>query len=75
MHPFQMMVDSPDSPGRSVAVMKQKATSCDLCTEHAEPSCVNACPQDAAHWVEPNKFFGHKNADVVVDFVTAKFTD
>ena len=36
----------------------QKATSCDLCTDHAEPSCVYACPHDAAHRVEPNTFFG-----------------
>jgi Fe-S-cluster-containing hydrogenase component 2 len=38
-------------------VTKQKATSCDLCTDHAEPSCVYACPHDAAHRVDPNQFF------------------
>ena len=42
MHPFGAQV---------------KATSCDLCTDHAEPSCVYACPHDAAHRVEPNVFF------------------
>jgi hypothetical protein len=26
--------------------------------EHAEPSCVYACPHDAAHRVEPLAFFG-----------------
>ncbi len=36
---------------------KKKATSCDLCTNLAEPSCVYACPHDAAHRVEPNQFF------------------
>jgi Fe-S-cluster-containing hydrogenase component 2 len=50
MHPFEMMEGQ-------IAVKKQKATSCDLCTEHAEPSCVYACPHDAAHRVEPNEFF------------------
>ena len=44
-------------PVGSGAVAKRKATSCDLCTEHAEPSCVYACPHDAAHRVEPNTFF------------------
>ncbi len=58
MHPFTMMADDPTSPGRRASVEKFKATSCDLCTEHAEPSCVYACPHDAAHRVEPNEFFG-----------------
>jgi Fe-S-cluster-containing hydrogenase component 2 len=57
MHPFTLMQDDPTTPGRHMAVVKQKATSCDLCTEHAEPSCVYACPHDAAHRVEPNEFF------------------
>ena len=57
LHPFNVMEDDPVNPGRQIAVMKQKATSCDLCTEHAEPSCVYACPHDAAHRVEPNEFF------------------
>jgi CRP-like cAMP-binding protein len=35
----------------------KKATVCDLCGQHAEPSCVYACPHDAAHRVEPQKFF------------------
>ena len=58
MHPFPVQIADADSPGRTRAVMKQKATSCDLCTEHAEPSCVYACPHDAAHRVDPRKFFG-----------------
>ncbi len=57
LHPFQVMADDPDNPGRRIAMVKQKATSCDLCTEHAEPSCVYACPHDAAHRVDPRKFF------------------
>lgn len=58
MHPFTVNVADPESPGRMRAVVKQKATSCDLCTDHAEPSCVYACPHDAAHRVDPRKFFG-----------------
>ena len=58
MHSFAVMGDDPAAPGRRAAAVKQKATSCDLCTEHAEPSCVYACPHDAAHRVEPNQFFG-----------------
>jgi Fe-S-cluster-containing hydrogenase component 2 len=54
MHPFQVTAED---AGRKVAVTKQKATSCDLCTDHEEPSCVYACPHDAAHRVEPNVFF------------------
>ncbi len=57
MHPFTEMEPDPDQPTRQIAVPKHKATSCDLCTEHAEPSCVYACPHDAAHRVEPNEFF------------------
>ncbi|HUA85023.1 MAG TPA: cyclic nucleotide-binding domain-containing protein [Bryobacteraceae bacterium] len=57
MHPFKVMMDDPATPGRRVAQVKNKATSCDLCTDHAEPSCVYACPHDAAHRVEPNQFF------------------
>ncbi len=30
---------------------------CDLCHDLAEPSCVYACPHDAAHRVKPNEFF------------------
>ena len=57
LHPFEVMVDDLVNPGRKKAVMKEKATSCDLCTEHAEPSCVYACPHDAAHRVDPRKHF------------------
>lgn len=57
LHPFSAMVDDPDNPGRKIAGVKMKACSCDLCTEHEEPSCVYACPHDAAHRVEPLEFF------------------
>ncbi|MGB0034981.1 MAG: cyclic nucleotide-binding domain-containing protein [Candidatus Acidiferrales bacterium] len=57
LHPFEVRVDDPENPGRKKAAIKRKATSCDLCTEQAEPSCVYACPHDAAHRVDPSKFF------------------
>jgi CRP-like cAMP-binding protein/Pyruvate/2-oxoacid:ferredoxin oxidoreductase delta subunit/ferredoxin len=57
MHPFTVLENDPVNAGREMAVVKQKATSCDLCTDLAEPSCVYACPHDAAHRVEPNEFF------------------
>ncbi|MGA2372788.1 MAG: cyclic nucleotide-binding domain-containing protein [Candidatus Korobacteraceae bacterium] len=57
MHPFSIEADDPDHPGRMIASTRVKATSCDLCTDHAEPSCVYACPHDAAHRVNPPEFF------------------
>jgi CRP-like cAMP-binding protein/Fe-S-cluster-containing dehydrogenase component len=57
MHPFDVFADVPGAPGKKKAMVKQKATSCDLCSEFAEPSCVYACPHDAAHRVDPRQFF------------------
>ncbi len=57
LHPFEVMADDPEHAGRQKAVIKQKATSCDLCTHLKEPSCVYACPHDAAHRVDPREFF------------------
>jgi CRP-like cAMP-binding protein/Fe-S-cluster-containing hydrogenase component 2 len=59
LHPFAAQVPDPAQPGRMIAGTRQKATGCDLCMEHAEPSCVYACPHDAAHRVEPLTFFAH----------------
>ena len=58
LHPFDVMVEDLEGTGRKKAVVQQKATSCDLCTHLKEPSCVYACPHDAAHRVDPRKFFG-----------------
>jgi Fe-S-cluster-containing hydrogenase component 2 len=58
MHPFPVEIDDLLHPGRTIASVKVKATSCDLCLGHAEPSCVYACPHDAAHRVNPPDFFG-----------------
>ena len=57
LHPFEVMADDPQHAGRKQAVVQQKATSCDLCTHLEEPSCVYACPHDAAHRVDPRQFF------------------
>ncbi len=40
---------SPASPGRRLAVQSQKATTCDKCNGIDPPSCVYACPHEAAH--------------------------
>jgi CRP-like cAMP-binding protein/Fe-S-cluster-containing hydrogenase component 2 len=49
MHGFQQRLPDPANPGRQVAVVQQKATLCDLCSElDGQPSCVYACPHDAA---------------------------
>jgi Fe-S-cluster-containing hydrogenase component 2 len=58
MHPFPVELEDLSYPGRTIASVKVKATSCDLCLDHAEPSCVYACPHDAAHRVNPPEFFG-----------------
>jgi CRP-like cAMP-binding protein/Pyruvate/2-oxoacid:ferredoxin oxidoreductase delta subunit len=57
MHPFDVLESDPEHPGKRKAAVRLKATACDLCTEHAEPSCVAACPHDAAHRVNPAEFF------------------
>jgi CRP-like cAMP-binding protein len=57
LHPFEVMADDPEHAGRQKAAIRQKATSCDLCTHLKEPSCVYACPHDAAHRVDPRDFF------------------
>jgi CRP-like cAMP-binding protein/Fe-S-cluster-containing hydrogenase component 2 len=57
LHPFTVQVPDPQQPARMMASVRRKATGCDLCMEHAEPSCVYACPHDAAHRVEPLTFF------------------
>ena len=58
LHPFTVQVPDPAQPTRMIASTKKKATGCDLCMDHEEPSCVYACPHDAAHRVEPIAYFG-----------------
>jgi CRP-like cAMP-binding protein len=61
MHPFTVQTDDPERPGRKKAVVRQKATACDLCHSLApdqDPSCVVACPHGAAIRVQnPTEFF------------------
>src|SRR5437660_539178 len=40
-----------------------KASSCDLCQEYDEPSCVYACPHDAAHRYSAAKFRNVRNPE------------
>jgi Fe-S-cluster-containing hydrogenase component 2 len=50
MHPFEELRPDLLNPGRSLPVVQQKATTCDLCSGlDGQPSCVYACPHDAAH--------------------------
>ncbi|HEV3167294.1 MAG TPA: cyclic nucleotide-binding domain-containing protein [Isosphaeraceae bacterium] len=50
MHPVTAERDDPARPGRTIAVTQRKATTCDLCIGlDGQPSCVYACPHDAAH--------------------------
>src|SRR5205823_4737192 len=85
MHPLEVTkevrteVKSP-TPGvpPQVKIEKKKTTTykantCDLCTELSVPSCVYACPHDAAKRVDPQRFFG----DVVeaqADFLKGSWT-
>ena len=57
MHEFEVQVADPAQPSRKMMATQRKATGCDLCMEHEEPSCVYACPHDVAHRVEPVTFF------------------
>ena len=50
----QLEVPDPHHPGRTHAVPRAKAATCDLCDagntrEQPLPACVSACPHDAAH--------------------------
>ncbi len=54
------VADAPAAPAEKKKSSAQKAATCDLCTEHQTPSCVYACPHDAAMRVEPGQFFGRK---------------
>ena len=49
---------APKAPVKMVTkkITVQKATTCDLCTQLSVPSCVYACPHDAAKRVEPTEF-------------------
>src|SRR6266849_2345875 len=59
MHPFTLETNDPES-GQKKAVVREKATTCDLSADYREPACVYACPHNAAMRVNPNQFFGEK---------------
>lgn len=53
----QKVVEKDDPSGKGKKAVIKKATTCDLCVDLAEPSCVYACPHDAAKRVDPDQFF------------------
>jgi CRP-like cAMP-binding protein/Fe-S-cluster-containing hydrogenase component 2 len=65
MHPVELMqelkaaqVTPAGEPPKPVAPKKSfKAATCDLCTDLSMPSCVYACPHDAARRVDPVEYF------------------
>ena len=60
LHTFTVEADDPADPVRRQAVVREKATTCDLSRELKEPACVYACPHGAAMRVEPRSFFGDR---------------
>ena len=63
LHPFEAELPDPDRPGYKKATVQHKATSCDLCHDHPEPSCVYACPHDAARRVNPIQLFAEMRGE------------
>jgi Fe-S-cluster-containing hydrogenase component 2 len=57
MHPITVDRPDPEHPGHTKAAVENKATTCDLCSGLDEPSCVYACPHDAAMRVDPQNYF------------------
>lgn len=68
MHPVEIPPAAKPAPADGAAgapaaqkpVTANKATTCDLCTQLSTPSCVYACPHDAAMRVNPADFFSRK---------------
>jgi CRP-like cAMP-binding protein/Pyruvate/2-oxoacid:ferredoxin oxidoreductase delta subunit len=69
MHPLEVMkevkteIKGKDGAPSTFKVEQKKMTAykantCDLCTQLSTPSCVYACPHDAAKRVDPQRFFG-----------------
>jgi CRP-like cAMP-binding protein/Fe-S-cluster-containing hydrogenase component 2 len=68
MHPVELMEEvkaaqvapaAAGTPPKAPAAPKKsfKAATCDLCTDLSMPSCVYACPHDAARRVDPTEYF------------------
>jgi CRP-like cAMP-binding protein/NAD-dependent dihydropyrimidine dehydrogenase PreA subunit len=63
MHPVRETRPDPTDPSRRIAVMQEKATVCDLCIDvGGTPSCVYACPHDAAHRMAGPELLQHVQA-------------
>ena len=71
MHPVELMEDlkaaqaapAPGATPKPAAPKKSfKAATCDLCTDLSMPSCVYACPHDAARRVDPTEYFSGQAA-------------
>jgi Fe-S-cluster-containing dehydrogenase component len=60
LHPFTVPVADETAPGRMRAVVREKATTCDLSRQFKEPACVYACPHGAAMRVDPKEFFAER---------------
>jgi CRP-like cAMP-binding protein/Fe-S-cluster-containing hydrogenase component 2 len=62
MHTFPTGEKAPDplNPSVKIPVVQQKATMCDLCSDlkDGQPSCVYACPHDAAHRMTGTELIG-----------------
>jgi CRP-like cAMP-binding protein/Fe-S-cluster-containing hydrogenase component 2 len=60
LHSFKVTAPDELHAGRTKAVVREKATTCDLSRELKDPACVYACPHHAAMRVEPMVFFADK---------------
>ena len=60
LHSFTTTAPDENHRGRMKAVVREKATTCDLSRELEEPACVYACPHEAAMRVAPLTFFADK---------------
>lgn len=66
MHPVELMEEiktaqaapaDGSAPKPAASKKSFKAATCDLCTDLSMPSCVYACPHDAARRVDPTEYF------------------
>jgi CRP-like cAMP-binding protein/Fe-S-cluster-containing hydrogenase component 2 len=60
LHSFTVEVADETRPGHKRAVVREKATTCDLSRQYKEPACVYACPHGAAMRVDPRQFFADR---------------
>jgi Fe-S-cluster-containing hydrogenase component 2 len=58
--PAKPAAPAPPKKTERKKVSVSKATTCDLCTQLSVPSCVYACPHDAAKRVDPTEFLSRQ---------------